>query len=106
MKKVFCILSIFTIVSPVFADPVLYPLNTEPGAAAANANVTTSVEPKYALAQSAGVTDSYTASAGYVKGAYNAALKAVNKVADMVATIPVDPENPANSSVRADIWVE
>lgn len=38
--------------------------------------------PLYQLAQSSG-NDGKVATAGYVKGAYNAAIKAVNKVADM-----------------------
>ena len=99
MKKLFSILSVLTIISSAFADPV-YPETTDPGATTANAP-TASNDPKYAL-MTHHDNDSNVASAGYVKGAYNAAMKAVNKVADMVATVPL--ENDA--STRADIWVE
>ena len=75
MKKVFCILSILTIVSPVFADPV-YPETTDPGATTNSPSVAAS-NPGYAL-KGAHANDSNVASAGYVKGAYNATIKAVN----------------------------
>lgn len=44
-----------------------------------NAQVTTTVTPKFAVATEA-TTDVNAASAGYVKGAYNAAIRAVNTV--------------------------
>ncbi len=52
--------------------------------AQAAATVTTNVEPKYALAVE-GDNDANLATAGYVKGAYNATIKAVNKVAETAA---------------------
>ncbi len=48
------------------------------------ADVTTTVDPKYALAVQA-TTDSNIATAGYVKGAYNAAIRAINKVSEETA---------------------
>jgi hypothetical protein len=56
------------------ADPVA----GDPGATTANAAVATN-PPKYGLAE-ADDTDANLATAGYVKGAYNAAIKAVNKL--------------------------
>jgi len=97
MKKVFCILSILTIVSPAFADPT--PVAGEPTHADA-ATVATD-QPGYALANSH-ANDTKAASAGYVKGAYNASMKAINRVAN---SIPLT----APSSVpdgRANVWVE
>lgn len=47
----------------------------------ADDTVTASASPKYALAESDS-TDGVVATAGYVKGAYNAAIKAINKVSE------------------------
>jgi len=76
MKKIFCILSVLTILSPAFADTVAYPETADPGATTANAPVAAN-NPKYAL-KTAHTNDDNVASAGYVKGAYNATIKAVN----------------------------
>ena len=56
---------------------------TDPGATNADAPVAANA-PKYSLA-TADETDANLATAGYVKGAYNAAIKAVNKVATTAA---------------------
>ena len=81
MKKIFCILSILSIVSPVFADPT--PVAGDPGASVAIATAPKATNnPGYGLANSA-TTDTNAASAGYVKGAYNATIKAVNTVASV-----------------------
>lgn len=61
---------------PVEADPV------------SSANVATT-EPQYAL-QPASATDSNVATAGYVKGAYNASIRAINKVAADVSSLAED----------------
>jgi len=53
---------------------------TDPGATTANAPEAANA-PKYAL-KAAAETDGNVATAGYVKGAYNAAIKAINKVAE------------------------
>jgi len=106
MKKVFCILSILAIVSPVFqanaADPV--PTNSTPATQGTQtaAQVTTTVTPRYSLATADTSNDDNAASAGYVKGAYNAAIKAVNTVADSIPTA-----QPSDAiSGRAAIWIE
>ena len=138
MRKVFCILSILTIAAPAFAageTPVAgTPSHADPAVLAKDSSNNT-INPGYALVNNAG-TDTNAASAGYVKGAYNAAIKAVNTVASMKqdaitisqgtgaivtavslnndgktisvtksyeSTIPV---SSANSSTRANIWVE
>ena len=53
---------------------------TDPGATNANAPVAANA-PKYSLATD-DTTDANLATAGYVKGAYNAAIKAINKVSE------------------------
>jgi len=97
MKKIFCIFSILTIISPAFADPT--PVAGEP--AHADPATVATAQPGYALVNS-NSTDVNAATAGYVKGAYNAAIKAVNKVADTIPT--VEPSTPSNG--RAAIWVQ
>ena len=135
MKKVFCILSIFTLVSPAFADVVAgTPTHADPATLAIDGNNAT-INPGYALV-SAHTNDTNAASAGYVKGAYNAAIKAVNTVASLKQdTISVSqgtgsivtgvslnndgktvtvtksyeatvPVSSSSSSTRANIWVE
>ena len=109
MKKIFCILSILTIISPVFADetpvpvdgsPVKYDANPNPQTASA---VITDVTPRYKLS-TMGQTDTTTAATpSYVKGAYNAAIKAVNTVAD---SIPMGAAPSDAVSGRAAIWIE
>ena len=47
----------------------------------ANNNITAQSAPKYALATE-GANDGNLATAGYVKGAYNATMKAINKVSE------------------------
>ena len=87
MKKLFgvSLITLFAVctMKASAADPV-YPETTDPGATTANAPVAEHA-PKYALAQSA-ATDGNVVSAGYVKGAYNAAIKAVNTVHDEAAS--------------------
>ena len=56
---------------------------TDPGATNADAPVAANA-PKYSLA-TADTTDANLATAGYVKGAYNATIKAINKVATTAA---------------------
>ncbi|MBO4480856.1 MAG: hypothetical protein J5742_04560 [Alphaproteobacteria bacterium] len=57
------------------ADPVAGdPVHDDNGAVA-------SAAPKYQLAEANSTVDGVVATAGYVKGAYNAAIKAINKVA-------------------------
>lgn len=70
-------------VAPAFADPTPAPVGT--GSTPANDASASIIEtnPPFALAMAAD-TDGNAASAGYVKGAYNAAIKAINKVNDKV----------------------
>lgn len=94
MKKVFCILSILTFTSPLFAAAV-------PGDPGATVSITTSTKaanvPGYGLVESSSSTDGNAASAGYVKGAYNATIKAVNMVADQKQNKLVSGTNVSNS---------
>jgi len=96
MKKVFCILSILTIVSPAFADTTPVVVAGEP--THANSATVAIDAPGYELKTESDTDSTIPVSAKYVKGAYNAAIKAVNKIAD---SIPV-PE----SDGRAPIWLE
>lgn len=85
MKKIFCILSILTIAAPAFADPTPVagtPTHADPATLAVDGNSQT-INPGYALVNANTSTDGNAASAGYVKGAYNASIKAVNTVANM-----------------------
>ena len=86
MKKIFCILSILTIIAPVAVNatpvagsPTSYGANQPTGE---NKTAVLGDSPLYQLIAANGQTDGNAASAGYVKGAYNASIKAVNKVAD------------------------
>ena len=102
MKKVFCILSVLTISSPAFAAAVSgTPTHADPAVFAQDGNSAT-IQPGYALKEAKVATDNNAASAGYVKGAYNAAIKAVNTVADSIPTS--EPATPPSG--RAAIWVE
>lgn len=55
--------------------------DTDPGATNSNAPVASNA-PKYSLKAANAENDGKVASAGYVKGAYNAAIKAINKTVD------------------------
>lgn len=66
--------------APVAGEPINIATQTPTGQTADN--VTASAEPKYQLAEANEDVDGVLATAGYVKGAYNAAIKAVNKVAE------------------------
>ena len=80
MKKLFSFLSILTIISPVLADdpvPVAGTPAHADSAVLAKDGSNNTIQPGYALANGHD-TDVNAASAGYVKGAYNATIKAVN----------------------------
>ena len=66
--------------APVSGDPTT--LGDNPPGGQSAQNVTASTAPKYQLAEANSAVDGVVATAGYVKGAYNAAIKAVNKLAD------------------------
>ena len=101
MKKLFCILSILTIISPVFADDDP-PAANDPVPVAGDPGATTTITdlnraenaPGYSL-KNEKPTDINAASAGYVKGAYNATIKAVNMVASQKQDI-LDSGNGGN----------
>ena len=84
MKKLLKIsmAAVFAVI-PMLAFGAAGDVNKDPGATTAGAPVATN-SPKYALAAADSTTDGNAASAGYVKGAYNAAIKAVNRVAEEV----------------------
>jgi len=101
MKKVFFIFSVFTMVLPAFAEPVAgTPTHANPAVFAKDGNNNT-IQPGYALTNSDS-TDINVATAGYVKGAYNTAIKAVNTVADSIPTS--EPQTAASG--RVGVWVE
>ena len=78
MKKVFCILSVLMITNPLWAAAA--DVNKEP--AHADPATLAIAEPGYALATADAAIDGNVASAGYVKGAYNSVIKAVNTVSN------------------------
>ncbi|MBQ6027507.1 MAG: hypothetical protein IJL21_03090 [Alphaproteobacteria bacterium] len=66
--------------APVAGDPANIATNPPSGQTAEN--VTAIAAPKYQLAEANANVDGVVATAGYVKGAYNAAIKAINKVSE------------------------
>lgn len=77
-------------VLPIMANAAV--TDADPGSTAVDAPSATYV-PKYGLAQ-AGGNDNNLVTAGYVKGAYNAAIKAINRVSETSA-------NAANSAFNS-----
>ena len=57
--------------------------------------------PLYQLVEANATTDKNAASAGYVKGAYNAAIKAVNRVHEEVATAQSAATTAATSAAKS-----
>ena len=107
MKKLLSISVIAALAAlPMAANATAADVNKQPtsidmeaeGAAAAAATATATGDPKYALAE-AHSTDSNVATAGYVKGAYNAAIRAVNNVAEQVDSINTDLSGKANTDL-------
>ena len=82
--SVFCILAILPMVGYAATGDIIDVADPETAAAAgqSSATVTADTYPKYALA-TATDNDTSLASTAYVKGAYNAAIKAVNKLQDI-----------------------
>lgn len=76
-------------------------------AQAAN-DVTATADPKYALAKE-GANDGKVATAGYVKGAYNAAIKAINKVSETansaVKGVQVNGQDLSLTNGKANVTV-
>ena len=85
MKKIFGIslVAIFAI-SPMMAGAEV--VAGDPGATTSGAP-TASASPKYELKNAVPATDGNAATAGYVKGAYNAIIKGINKTQDEIDTI-------------------
>jgi len=80
MKKLLNISVVVTLTMlPLVASATV--ADADPGATTAN-GPTATYAPKYGLAQ-AGENDDYVVTAGYVKGAYNAAIKAINRVSEV-----------------------
>lgn len=75
-----------SVISPVLADDALpvagTPTHADPATIAQDGSNNT-INPGYALIIANTNTDGNAASAGYVKGAYNASIKAVNTVASL-----------------------
>ncbi len=87
MRKIFGIslIAVFAVM-PMMANATA--VAGDPGATVALANAEKAENnPGYALAQADSQKDGKVATAGYVKGAYNAAIKAINTVAGQVANI-------------------
>ena len=80
MKKLLNISVIAALAILPFAANAAVSIDKDPGATNANGPVATN-GPKYSLAATAGTDETNVATASYVKGAYNAAIKAINKVA-------------------------
>ena len=78
MKKIFYILSVLTITLPTLSDELSTPVSGD--ATHADPATLSNAQPGYGLVNSDTVRDRYHASTGYVKGAYNSAIKAVNTV--------------------------
>ena len=74
---------------------------TDPGATNADAPVAANA-PKYSLA-TAHTTDANLATAGYVKGAYNATIKAINKVATTAADAATKDLDNLSATGKANI---
>ncbi len=107
MKKLLNISVIAALaVLPMAANATAADVNKQPtsidmeaeGAAAAATAATANTGPKYELAE-ADSTDSNVATAGYVKGAYNAAIRAVNNVAGQVDSINTDLSGKADTGL-------
>jgi len=104
MRKIFCFLSILALINPAFAAPVAgMPSHADPATLATDNGGT--ILPGYDLVSGA-TTDVNAASAGYVKGAYNATIKAVNTVAsvkqDKITVSQTTGVNVTSVSLNAD----
>lgn len=78
--SVVAVLSILPMVSNAAVGEIVSV--SDPAHYTGEANVAASTAPKYALAVEAETDTTNVATAGYVKGAYNAAIKAINKVSE------------------------
>ena len=96
MKKVFCILSILTVISPAFADI----------APTAKIVTTSYVQGAYAALQGT-KQDKISVSQGTGAIVTGVALNADGKTVEIAKSNEITvPVNSTNSSTRANIWVE
>jgi len=87
--------------TPVAGDPANIATNPPSGQNAEN--VTASAAPKYQLAEANEAVDGVVATAGYVKGAYNAAIKAINKVSETAnGAVQSVTEGSTNGTILVD----
>jgi hypothetical protein len=78
---------------PLLAHGAAANVDKQPATAAEGATgIVATTNPKYAIMPSA-ETDSNVATAGYVKGAYNASIRAINKVSERIDDIDGTLEN-------------
>jgi len=88
MKKILSISILAALaISPMMANaaPTVIAANADPGATNAN-GPTAANAPKYSTVASTEADEVTAASASYVKGAYNAAIKAINKVSEQAGS--------------------
>ena len=81
--------------TPLMAFAAAGDIDKDPGATVSENAPVAANGPKYGLATS-DATDANAASAGYVKGAYNAAIRAINSVDGRIDTINTNMDNKAN----------
>ena len=81
--------------TPLMAFAAAGDIDKDPGATVSENAPVAANGPKYGLATS-DATDANAASAGYVKGAYNAAIRAINSVDGRIDTINTNMNNKAN----------
>jgi len=96
MKKLLGIslIAVMAVISPLMAGAAV--TDADPGESVELAEAPKAEnDPGYGLAQPNPSKDGNVATAGYVKGAYNAAIKAINKVAAQVDTIDTTLEDAA-----------
>ena len=106
MKKIFCILSILTIVSPVFADdtPSIYQTSAASAAYVQGAyNAVKSITDALSNSKQDKITVSQGTGATVTSVSLNADGKTVNVARTNETTIPVGSNN---SATRAKIWVQ
>lgn len=91
MKKIFGI-SLLTVLAAMPMMANAEPVAGNPAQMPEGQAATATISPKYGLAEVTG-NENKVATAGYVKGAYNAAIKAVNRVYDTANNAAVTANN-------------
>ena len=106
MKKIFGISLIGMLAAmPMFANAAV--TDGDPGATTPGAEAAQSA-PKYALALADSAVDGNVVTAGYVKGAYNAAIKGVNYVQNEIdsANSALTSANSALSALQSELTAD